>query len=415
MNPDPPSWPPVTIPNGSPSRIHSLDQFRGYTVAGMFLVNYVGAMSAVHPILKHNNTYFSYADSIMPSFLFICGVAYRLVVLRRLDQPGSPLYWPIFKRGLALVLISLVMYGFGQSFKHFSEISVESVREFLAKLIKADLWEVLAIIGMTQILLMPVIARGWFARLSALVVLVVGHVAISAWFNYAFVFGMPNWLSDFWGAAKTRAWDGGCFGLMSWGAIMLAGTLAYDLMSATGFRAGRSSIWLFLLGVLLMAAGYASSCVSTAYGPAPSGSVHAESPVIPPLKVLMDRPIKESLASPPFIPPPPPTERAESYWIMSKRIVSLPFTLFSLGFSLALFGLFVLACDGGGLQIGLFRTLGTNALAAYAIHHAVEESLHHLAPSDSSLPWVVGSFLIFFLVTYLLVRALEKQKIFIKL
>ena len=100
---------------------------------------------------------------------------------------------------------------------------------------------------------------------------------------------------------------------------------------------------------------------------------------------------------------------------MSKRIVSLPFTLFSLGFSLALFALFILVCDGVGLQIGLFRTLGTNALAAYAIHHAVEESIHHLVPPDSTLPWVIASFLIFFLVTYVLVRALEKQKIFIKL
>ena len=28
--------------------------------------------------MKHNNTYFSYADSIMPSFLFACGFSYRL-------------------------------------------------------------------------------------------------------------------------------------------------------------------------------------------------------------------------------------------------------------------------------------------------------------------------------------------------
>lgn len=52
----------------SPARIRSMDQFRGYTMAGMFLVNFVGVFSAVHPLLKHHNTYNSYADTIMPHF-----------------------------------------------------------------------------------------------------------------------------------------------------------------------------------------------------------------------------------------------------------------------------------------------------------------------------------------------------------
>ena len=41
----------------------------------------------------------------------------------------------------------------------------ESVKRFIAEVIKADLWEVLAIIGMTQILLIPSSPRafvcGW--------------------------------------------------------------------------------------------------------------------------------------------------------------------------------------------------------------------------------------------------------------
>src|SRR5207244_1798369 len=54
-------------------RINSMDQFRGYTVAGMFVVNFVGDLAAIPAVLKHNDTWFSYADSIMPSFLFAAG------------------------------------------------------------------------------------------------------------------------------------------------------------------------------------------------------------------------------------------------------------------------------------------------------------------------------------------------------
>lgn len=63
-----------------PSRISSMDQFRGYTVAGMFLVNFVGGLAAFPEVLKHHNglPYFSYADTIMPSFMFAAGFSYRL-------------------------------------------------------------------------------------------------------------------------------------------------------------------------------------------------------------------------------------------------------------------------------------------------------------------------------------------------
>ena len=73
---------------GAVGRIHSMDQFRGYTVAGMFVVNFLGGLAAIHPVLKHNNTYFSYADSIMPSFLFACGFSYRLTTLAQAPAVG---------------------------------------------------------------------------------------------------------------------------------------------------------------------------------------------------------------------------------------------------------------------------------------------------------------------------------------
>src|SRR5262245_1368210 len=92
---------------GTAPRIASLDQFRGYTVAGMFLVNFLGHLDFTPQVLKHNNTHFSYADSILPSFLFICGVSYRLSFLRRQAIAGwLPAARQFGRRSLGLILIS---------------------------------------------------------------------------------------------------------------------------------------------------------------------------------------------------------------------------------------------------------------------------------------------------------------------
>src|SRR6188472_3471527 len=101
--------------SNSSRRIISVDQFRGYTVAGMFLVNFLGELALTHQVLKHNNTHFSYADSIMPSFLLICGFSFRFTFLRRLNELGwgrSALRF--VKRSLALILVSLMVYGFNE-------------------------------------------------------------------------------------------------------------------------------------------------------------------------------------------------------------------------------------------------------------------------------------------------------------
>src|SRR5579872_7156408 len=126
----------VPRPNvATPKRILSMDQFRGYTVAGMFLVNFLGGYAAIHPVLKHNDIFFSYADSIMPSFMFAVGFSFRLTYLRRREQMSAArTAWTYFRRSLTLVVISLVMYGFGGEFHKWAQFGempseYESFRE----------------------------------------------------------------------------------------------------------------------------------------------------------------------------------------------------------------------------------------------------------------------------------------------
>jgi predicted acyltransferase len=405
----------VAAPAG---RITSMDQFRGYTVFGMFLVNFVGGLAVFPAILKHNNTYFSYADSIMPSFMFACGFSFRLSMLRRLERgPGA--YAHAIRRSLSLVLVSLVVYAAEDldAFRAWSDMTWPNIAEFLASTIKANLWEVLAIIGVAQLIILPVVTRSGWVRFAAIVAFLVIHLGISHWFNYDFVYGRPNAVDPLFAGIDNRAWDGGCFGLIMWAVPMLAGTLVYDLMRST--TPGKSAAVLIVAGSLVMGLGYAASCLTRAYdvakGEAGSDDKLAASPVIPEVGRLTSQPFREALAEPPFVAPPGPEVRRLNYWMMDKRVVTISFTTFATGFALALYGLFVVACDLMGLSWGVFRLLGMNPLAAYVIHHAVGGLMGVVTPEDSPLWWCLVSLTIFYAITLGFVKFLDDRKIFIRL
>src|SRR5690606_11825054 len=123
-------------------------------------------------------------------------------------------------RSLGLVLISLVVYGVGFSFKSWDEMTGPGIWKALAELVKADAWEVLAIIGVCQVLIMPVVARSAWVRFATMIGFSAAHLLMSYSFNYDFVSGQPNWMDDLWGTTGRRSWDGGFFGLLHWSVPM---------------------------------------------------------------------------------------------------------------------------------------------------------------------------------------------------
>lgn len=573
-------------------RLASLDQFRGYTIVGMCVANFLAPFAAIHAIFKHNDTYFSYADSIMPSFLFVVGFSFRLTYVKRRRKLGlSRTAWTYVRRSLVLLLLSLGIYLFigdiprwfayrampaefepyramprrTTSFdllraeakkrepaseeaaivaaasrigKTLSEAevdkdgtiangavarageeralrelqpllpaAVERVRRWesldglqklavhlrirVAKLVKSEIWETLAIIAVTQLVVLPWVGTPFWMRLAALAIFGAVHAFLAYWFDWDFVYAVPgNWMSKVWMTGDDRSWDGGIFGPLCWALVMLAGTLAYDLVAkaATSRRAfGRLAMW----GAAFMGIGWGLSCLTRLYdlSPAEFDNLRRErqideaekdwlsvlvnrqqkeltngqakpaeaerikgfislledqsqgyadhelavDPVLPGRERYRGRQWFDLLAEPPFVAPPrdapgsssgtpsgspvPPglDHRLRNYWMMGKRMPSVSYMAFATGFAFAALSIFVLACDGWGWGLGVFRTFGTNPLAAYFAHGFAGVVMFLTIPHDASLLICLSAFTCFFLLTYWLVRFLEKRGLYWRL
>ena len=174
-------------------RIVSLDQFRGYTVAGMLLVNFLGGFVACPHHLKHSHDYFSYADTIMPQFLFAVGFAFRLTFGRRDELEGSAAaYGRVVRRMLGLALVSFVVYTVSPRAASWQALAEAGFWEVLHEPLKCNWFQTLMHITVTSLWLVPVIRAGAAVRIAWMVASAVAHVALSAWFNFEWLNTPPD-------------------------------------------------------------------------------------------------------------------------------------------------------------------------------------------------------------------------------
>jgi predicted acyltransferase len=394
--------PPSTGP-----RLVSLDQFRGYTVAGMFVVNFLAGFAVTPAVLRHHNTYCSYADTIMPQFLFAVGFAFRLTFLRRARAQGLPAaYRRVARRLVGLALLAVVLYTLGAVPSLWSHRAEHGFVSVLGELAKRHWFQTLLHIAVTSLWILPVIQAGAALRIAYAILSAGAHAVLSAWFNFAWVHTPPQGI------------DGGPLGFLTWAIPALVGTLACDAVAGAiqGPRPGKLLAW----SAVLMVLGYALSCGTRLYDVPPAERDPppprlAESPVLFDPDRIRGRDQGELLAEPPFVPPPGSAERQGNYWMMSQRSGSVSYQTFAAGFALAVFVLFYLACDRLGWRIGLFRTLGANALAAYVLGGMMEVALKLVVEREAPTWEVAAAFALFFAGAWLLVRILEKKEIVIRL
>ena len=394
-------------------RIVSLDQFRGYTVLGMLLVNFLGPFKWTSSLrlLAHTHDYCSYADTIMPQFLFAVGFAFRLTFGRRAQREGVAVASAhVARRLLGLVLVSVVIYSASpraDSWNEFVRLGFSGTMPFM---LKSKWFQTLMHIAVTSWWLLPVICSTASVRLSWMLVSVAAHIWLSYWFNFEWVNTRPPGV------------DGGPLGFLTWTVPAMFGTFACDvIVGAAGRpRLRRLVLWAFLL----MGTAWVISCGTRIYDVPPGKITQLRSrklavdPVFPPLQTVkahFQKDWTDWLAEPPFVPPPDQTHRKWNYWMMSQRGGTLAYPMFGAGFSLLVFAMFYVACDMGGYQWSVFTWFGVNALAAYVLHILVARAVHAFVPKDAPGWYVAASLLLYLSINCVIIRHLGKQKIYLKL
>ncbi len=404
--------PPQTAPN---KRLASLDQFRGYTVLGMLLVNYFGGYSACPQILRHTHDYCSYADTIMPHFLFAVGFAMRLTFGRYVEKVGSSAATiRIVRRLLGLVLVSLVVYTVSPRAANWEELTQLGFWGALQEPLKRSWFQTLMHIAVTSLWILPVLLSSARIRVIWLTISAIAHLLLSLWFNFEWVNTAPNGI------------DGGPLGFLTWSIPALVGTLACDAFAPTGDRSIKPAAVAkaIFAAALLMMLGYVMSCGTRLYDVAPDAVLSlkenklASDPVWPTPERFAAKQAASNvnawLAEPPFVKPPDATQRKWNYWMMSQRGGTISYLTFSAGFSLFVFVVFYVAADGFGLRLAIFQTFGTNALLAYIVHSMVSSAVQPFFPKDSPAWYAITGLILFFSVNWLIVRNFEKQEVFLR-
>ncbi len=209
------------------TRIASLDQFRGFAIFGMILVNYLGYFEKIPETMKHPHYGMTFANTIAPFFLIAVGMGFRMSLKNRIAKYGSRnSYLTAIKRYLILIIIGIVLYG------------PDPV---------CSMWDALVDIGFAGLLTLPFILTKKLIRISlAFLYLII----------YQFIFtytGYGEWTMKY-------SIDGGPLGIISWASILFFGTvLMDDLQDATPSKFISRSL---ITGSALVALGYFLSLLS---------------------------------------------------------------------------------------------------------------------------------------------------------
>lgn len=390
-----PSLNPSAKGNGEWTRLVSLDLFRGYAVLGMVIVNLVGSFKCTPRFLKHTNDYCSYADTIMPHFLFAVGFALQIVWKRESDKWNSSesnaatsFRYRITIRCLRLMILAFLVYvPLSPMLQGANWVS----DTYWLAIFKRDWFQTLTHIAVTSIWVLPAISLGRKGKMLWMGLSVVVHAVLSQWFYFDWVHASPSGI------------DGGPLGFLTWGVPAITGMLACtswtEHTQQFGLSNARALLGKWLLAAFgLMLVGYGLSC----------GTRQFDRDNVRVVETIR-------LAEPPFVPPPPRDQRVWNYWMMSQKAGTPSYQFFAAGFSLMVFAGFVWLCDVRNYGCPPLKTLGQNALVVYVLHGFIDSWIKTYVARDADAMQVVAALLVQIAILYAVARWLQYKRWFIRL
>ncbi len=241
--------------SGHPSRLVSLDAFRGFTIAAMVLVNNPGDWGNIYSQLGHAEwNGWTFTDWIFPFFLFICGVSMTLSLGRRAaagDDKGALLV-QLFKRAALIFLIGFLLNLI--PYFNFGAVRIPGVLQRIA---------------LCTMLAAPIVVYcGWRAQCAWIVGMLVAYAMVMLWVPVPDVQGrvaagalepgrdvgafIDRWLLDGHLWVKSKTWDPeGLLSTVPALGTQLSGVLLGHWLVAKRDKAGQT-VWMLLAGLLCL-------------------------------------------------------------------------------------------------------------------------------------------------------------------
>ncbi|MBP6673246.1 MAG: DUF5009 domain-containing protein [Bacteroidetes bacterium] len=238
-----------------PERLVSLDAFRGFTIAGMILVNNPGSWGNIYPQLAHAAwNGWTFTDFIFPFFLWIVGVSmtFSFAVRKTKGDDNTKLLLGVLRRSAIMFGLGLFLTGFpfGLLWGHHLD------------------WATIRIPGVLQrIAICYLISSMIYLNTSMRgVILSIGALFVTYWL-FMFYYPVPEigagmfekgknfaayidsmFLSGhMWSA--TRTWDPeGLFSTLPAIATSLIGAITGDYLRQSPQEKTEKSVWMFVFG-----------------------------------------------------------------------------------------------------------------------------------------------------------------------
>ena len=243
-------------------RLISLDAFRGFTIAGMILVNNPGSWGSIYPQLEHASwNGWTFTDFIFPFFLWIVGVSmtFSFAVRKSKGDDNTKLLLNVLRRSAIIFALGLFLAGFpfGLLWGHNFSLSAIRIPGVLQRI--AVCYFIASVIYLNtsmrgQIIAIGVLFVTYWLAMFYIPIPEFGAGLFEKGKNFSAYIDSLLLSGHMWSATKT--WDPeGIISTIPAIATTLFGSLTGDYLRTSSHDKTEKSVWMFVFGAGLLLVG----------------------------------------------------------------------------------------------------------------------------------------------------------------